>query len=49
MSVAATTWPEAAGKARYVLNIYAASLSPDDTRHRDLIAAILADFARLDG
>ncbi|WP_454616631.1 hypothetical protein [Bradyrhizobium cenepequi] len=49
VSVAATSWPEAATKARYVLNIYAASLSPDDTRHRDLIAAILADFARLDG
>ncbi|BBB96238.1 hypothetical protein ABIF38_004309 [Bradyrhizobium japonicum] len=49
MSVAATSWPEAAAKARYVLNIYAASLSPDDTRHRDLVAAILADFARLDG
>ncbi|MGF6429088.1 MULTISPECIES: hypothetical protein [Bradyrhizobium] len=49
MSVAATSWPEAAAKARYVLNIYAASLSPDDTRHRDLVASILADFARLDG
>ena len=49
MSVAATSWPEAAAKARYVLNIYAASLSPDDTRHRDLVAAILADFVRLDG
>jgi len=49
LSVAATSWPEAAAKARYVLNIYAASLSPDDTRHRDLVAAILADFARLDG
>ncbi|MCC8962642.1 hypothetical protein H8A95_10055 [Bradyrhizobium sp. Pear76] len=49
LSVAATSWPEAAAKARYVLNIYAASLLPDDTRHRDLVAAILADFARLDG
>ena len=49
VSVAATSWPEAAAKARYVLNIYAASLSPEDTRHRDLVAAILADFARLDG
>lgn len=49
LSVAATSWPEAAAKARYVLNIYAASLSPEDTRHRDLVAAILADFARLDG
>jgi hypothetical protein len=49
VSVTATSWPEAAAKARYVLNIYAASLSPDDTKHRDLVAAVLADFARLDG
>jgi len=49
VSVGAISWPEAAAKARYVLNIYAASLSPEDTRHRDLVAAILADFARLDG
>ena len=38
---------EAAAKARYVLNLYAAELSPDDTRHRDLVAAIFEDFARL--
>jgi len=48
LSVPATSWPEAAAKARYVLNLYAAGLSPEDTRHRDLVAAILADFARLD-
>jgi hypothetical protein len=29
------------------LNLYAAGLSPDDTRHRDLVAAIFDDFARL--
>ncbi|WP_424631420.1 hypothetical protein [Bradyrhizobium sp. SYSU BS000235] len=43
----ATTWPEAAAKARYVLNLYATSLGPQDSRHRDLIAAVLADFSRL--
>ena len=43
----ATSWPEAAAKARYVLNLYAAGLAPTDTHHRDLIAAVLADFARL--
>ena len=43
----AETWPEAAAKARYVLNLYAASLSPEDTRHRNLVAAIFDDFARL--
>jgi hypothetical protein len=47
LSVPAASWPEAAAKARYVLNLYAAGLGPADTRHRDLVAAILADFARL--
>src|ERR1700730_15811033 len=47
LTVAAASWPEAAPKARYVLNLYAASLSPDDTHHRDVVAAVLADFARL--
>ncbi|MEH2624314.1 hypothetical protein V1292_002369 [Bradyrhizobium sp. AZCC 1719] len=43
----AESWPEAAAKARYVLKLYAAGLAPEDTRHRDLVAAILKDFARL--
>ena len=47
LSVQATSWPEAAAKARYVLNLYAAGLSPEDARHRDLVAAILDDFTRL--
>ena len=47
LSLAAASWPEAAAKARYVLNLYAAGLPEEDTRHRDLIAAILDDFARL--
>jgi hypothetical protein len=29
--------------------LYAASLAPDDTHHRDVVAAVLADFARLSG
>jgi len=49
MSVPAASWPEAAARARYVLNLYAASLAPADTHHRDLVAAILADFVRLFG
>jgi hypothetical protein len=44
----AASWPDAAAKARYVLNLYAAGLPSDDTRHRDLVSAILADFARLE-
>jgi hypothetical protein len=49
LAVPATSWPEAAAKARYVLNLYAADLAPADTHHRDLVAAVLADFARLSG
>jgi hypothetical protein len=47
LAAPATSWPEAAAKARYVLNIYAAGLAPADTHHRDLVAAVIADFARL--
>ena len=49
LSVAASSWPEAAAKARYVLNLYASGLAPADRHHRDLVAAVLADFARLTG
>jgi hypothetical protein len=47
LAVPAASWPEAAAKARYVLNLYAAELGPADTHHHDLIGAVLADFARL--
>jgi hypothetical protein len=47
LSIPATSWGDAAAKARYVLNLYAAGLSPDDTHHRDLVSAIFEDFARL--
>jgi hypothetical protein len=47
LSVPATSWPEAAAKARYLFNLYLAGLAPADTHHRDLIAAVLADFVRL--
>ena len=47
LSTPATSWPEAAAKARYVLNLYAAGLATADTRHRDLVTAVLADFVRL--
>jgi hypothetical protein len=49
LSTAATSWPEAAAKARYLLNLYAANLPEHDTRHRALVAAVLDDFARLTG
>ena len=47
LSAPAASWLEAAAKARYVLNLYAAGLAPGDAHHRDLVAAVLADFARL--
>ena len=49
MTVPAASWSEAAVKARYLLNLYAASLSTEDTRHRALVTALFDDFARLSG
>jgi hypothetical protein len=49
LAVPATSWAEAVAKARYVLNLYAASLPSADSHHRDLVAAVLADLARLSG
>jgi len=47
LAIPASSWAEAAAKARYVLNLYASELAPTDAHHRDLVAAVLADFARL--
>jgi hypothetical protein len=47
LAIPAASWGEAAAKARYVLNLYAAELAPADRHHRDLVAAVLADFTRL--
>jgi len=47
MSAPAASWPEAAVKARHLLNLYAASLPAEDTRHRALVTTLLDDFARL--
>ncbi len=49
LALPAASWPEAAAKARYVLNLYADVLGPEDTRHRKLVAAVLDDLARLSG
>jgi hypothetical protein len=43
----ALTWAEAAEKVRYLLGLYAATLTPNDTRRKTLIAAVLEDFERL--
>jgi hypothetical protein len=47
LATPATSWPDAAAKARYVLNLYVTTLDTHDTQHRKLIEAVLADFARL--
>ena len=49
MTVRVASWPEAAVKARHLLNLYAASLPTEDMRHRALVTALLDDFARLSG
>jgi hypothetical protein len=43
----AANWREAADKARYLLNLFAATLAAQDPRRQQLIAAVLGDFNRL--
>lgn len=49
LAAPAADWHEAAEKARYLLNLYAATLAAQDPRRQTLIAAVLADFTRLSG
>jgi hypothetical protein len=43
----ATSWHEAAEKARYLLNLFSATPTAQDPRRQKLIAAVLDDFKRL--
>jgi hypothetical protein len=43
----AENWHQAAEKATYLLNLFAATLAAQDPRRQTLIAAVLADFKRL--
>ena len=45
----AANWEEAAEKAGYLLNLFAATLAAEDPRRQKLVAAVLADFKRLSG
>jgi hypothetical protein len=45
----AANWQEAADKARYLLNLFAATLAAQDPRRQKLVAAVLADLKRLSG
>jgi hypothetical protein len=43
----ATTWPEAAAKARYLIQLFAATSEAQDPRRQKIIASVLADLSRL--
>jgi hypothetical protein len=47
VAVPADTWPEAAEKARYLLNLFASTPIAQDPRRQKLIANVLDDFMRL--
>jgi hypothetical protein len=47
LAAPAASWHEAAEKARYLLNLFAATLDAQDPRRQKLIAAVIADFDRL--
>jgi hypothetical protein len=47
LAAPAASWPEAAEKARYLLELFSAALAGEDPRRQKLIAAVLADFERL--
>jgi hypothetical protein len=49
ISEPATTWEEAAGKARYLLGLFASTPAAQDPRRKKLIANVLEDFERLSG
>jgi hypothetical protein len=49
LAAPATTWPEAAAKARYLLQLFAATLDAQDPRRQQLIARTLDDLDRLSG
>jgi hypothetical protein len=44
----ASSWPEAAEKAKYLLRLFAATAEAHDPRQKQLIEAVLEDFKRLD-
>src|SRR5919106_4123364 len=45
----ASTWPEAAAKARYLIGLLAQTAIARDPRRQKLIAGVLDDFVRLSG
>jgi len=47
LAAPAETWPEAAAKAQYLIQLFAATLEAQDPRRKELIANALDDLARL--
>jgi hypothetical protein len=47
LAAPAASWQEAAEKARYLLNLFAATITAQDPRRQKLIAAVLTDLKRL--
>jgi hypothetical protein len=47
LALPAMTWHDAAEKARYLLNVFAATPAAQDPRRQKLIANVLDDFRRL--
>lgn len=47
LAAPATTWPEAAAKAKYLIQLFAATADAQDPRRKKLIASVLDDLARL--
>lgn len=49
LAAPAPNWQAAADKARYLLNLFAATATAQDPRRQTLIVAVLEDFERLGG
>jgi hypothetical protein len=49
LAAPASTWLEAAEKARYLIGLFATTSIAQDPRRRKLITAVLEDFRRLSG
>jgi hypothetical protein len=47
LAAPSATWPEAAAKARYLLQLFAATPEARDPRRQELIAKVLDELARL--
>lgn len=49
LSAPATNWPEAAAKARYLIELFAATPEARDPRRQKLIENVLEDLGKLSG